>query len=154
MTVRVLALGNEMASDDGAALVAAGRHQAELGVEVHLLGRPGTGLLDWLDPEVPTVVLDVVRQPNLEAGEIVEMRLADVPDRASDLWPVSSHGLGLPQALQLARNLGRPLPEGLLVGIVGKHFGPGTELSPEVQRALPTLRGRLFQWSSSPPECR
>jgi len=49
---------------------------------------------------------------------------------------MSTHGLGLSEAITLARVLDR-LPHRLRVyGIEGRQFEPGTEVSPEVKLAV------------------
>ena len=136
--VRVIALGNPMASDDGAAMEAARRLPPRDGVEVVLAGRPGPGLLDLLDPSVPTVVLDVVRL-GVPVGSVVELPLSEVSTASVDGKPLSSHGLGVPQALAMAEALGRVLPPGLFVGLGARVFEPGTELSREVGLAVDDL---------------
>jgi hydrogenase maturation protease len=136
--VRVIALGNAMACDDGAALRAAERLADDPGVEVVLAGRPGPGLLELFDPAVPTVLVDVVRL-GCAAGNLVEMSIADVSAATIDGKPLSSHGLGVTQALRLAEALGRPLPRGIFVGIGGRRFDPGDALDPEVEAGVADL---------------
>jgi hydrogenase maturation protease len=56
---------------------------------------------------------------------------------------VSTHRLGLAEALELARALGR-LPSSIVVhGIEGARFGPGLPLSPEVASATVRLAETL-----------
>ncbi len=132
--VRVIALGSPMGSDDAAALRAAER-LGDRDVEVTLAGRPGAGLVDLFDASVPTVILDVVRR-GADPGAIVEVPLRRLAGAAVPGDGVSSHGLGLGDALRLAAALGRPIPEGVLLGIGGASFAPGETLSPEVERGL------------------
>jgi hydrogenase maturation protease len=136
--VRVIALGNPMASDDGAAMEAARRVAHRDGVEIVLAGRPGAGLLDLLDPSIATVLVDVIRL-GARAGSVVEMALADVPGATIDREPITSHGFGVAQALELAQVLDRPLPRGIFVGVGGRVFDPGTELSADVAGAVEDL---------------
>lgn len=135
--MRVIALGNAMASDDGAALAAAARLHADKtpGLDIRLAGRPGPGLLDLLDPTIPTLILDVVRR-GAAPGELIRIPLDQLAQAAAVDGALSSHGLGLGQAMQLAEQLGRPLPPGLFLGIGGERFSPGTALSPRVQAGL------------------
>jgi hydrogenase maturation protease len=133
----VIALGNDDAGDDGAALSAA-RTLAEEGVEVVLAGRPGIGLLDLLDPSARTVLLDVVRT-GAAPGTLVTLPLDALHAHAVARARVSSHDLGPGEALQLADALGRPLPEGIFVGIEGACFTPGAPLSPGVREGMAAL---------------
>lgn len=136
MTVRVIALGNRMAGDDGAALVVAERLAGEPDVDLRLAGRPGTGLLDLLDPAVPTLVLDVVRR-GAAPGALVELRLDELVRASVEGQSLSSHDLGVADAFRLAEALDRELPDGLFLGMGGETFDPGTELTPHVARRLP-----------------
>jgi len=136
--VRVIALGSEMARDDGAALAAAARLTPDPHVDVVLAGRPGAGLLDLLEPDVPTLVLDVVRQ-GATPGGVLRLRLEELATATLDGKPISSHGLGVAQAFRLAEALDRPLPRGLFLGIGGQSFEPGDEPTPEVARGVGDL---------------
>lgn len=142
--VRLIALGNDAAGDDAAALMAARRLRDERleGVEIVLAGRPGVGLLDLLDTTQQVVVVDVVRS-GCNPGHIHQMRLSDVVERAGTYEPVSSHDLGPADAFRLAEALGRPLPDGLFVGIEGLRFELGTALSPPVELAVDELVAAL-----------
>lgn len=125
--VRVIALGSALHRDDGVALVAA-KALDDSGLDVRLAGRPGPGLLDMLDPSVPTLVLDAVR--GVEPGTLVELTLDEVAREAA--VRTSSHGLGVAEALQLGFALGRALPRGRFIGLGGARFDPGEGLSPAV----------------------
>ena len=132
--MKVIALGSEMGGDDAAALIAA----RELDGDVILAGRPGPSLIDLFEPGVPIVLLDVVRRGAVP-GAIVEMELQELLRAGTSSGRASSHDLGPIEALRLAQALGRPLPEGRFVGLGGKDFRPGAELSPEVRASLPAF---------------
>lgn len=144
--MRLIALGNEAAGDDGAALAAvAGLEASRLaghGVEPRLVGRIGVGLLDLLEGDEPVVLVDVV-QSGAPAGTIHDLDLADAVERLRPAANVSSHGFGPTEVLELAATLGRVLPSGRLIGIEGKCFQVGSGLSPEVEAALPALRDAI-----------
>ena len=138
--VRVIALGSRTACDDEAGLLAAERMQSR--AEVVLAGRPGPGLLDLLEADRPTVLVDVIAA-GLPAGEVLEVPLSQLPDAAIAGRPVSSHGLGPGESLRLARTLGRSLPDGTFVGIQGECLQPGQGMSAPVTAALPRLVAAL-----------
>lgn len=141
-TVLVIALGNESASDDGAALRAvAGVQRAE----VILAGRPGPGLLDLLDAERQTILVDVVRS-GASPGAIFERPLAELVQATIAERQTSSHGFGPAETLRLGQALGRRLAPGVFVGIEGREFGPGTELSAPVAAKLDALRDTIQAW--------
>lgn len=134
--VRLIALGSRTACDDEAGLIAA--EQLEAAAEVLLAGRPGPGLVDLLDADRSTVIVDAI-QAGLPPGEVVSIPIRELPEAAVAGHPLTSHGLGPAEALRLARALGRPLPRGTFIGIQGAHHRPGQGLSPQVRRALPLL---------------
>ncbi len=138
--VRVIALGSPHGGDDEVALGFAGE-LALADVELVLAGRPGAGLVELLDTELPVVLLDVIRS-GAPAGTIVQLSLAELRERALAIEQVSSHGFGPAEALRLAAALGRPTPRGRFLGIEGANFELGAPLSPAVAAALPELRRR------------
>jgi hydrogenase maturation protease len=135
VSVRIVALGSPHAGDDAAALLA-----AEGLAGAVLAGRPGAGLLDLLEGDAPTVLVDVVRGP---AGRLVTCPLVELPEAVHVASPLSSHGFGAGEALRLARVLGRALPPGTFVGIGGERFGVGEAPSPAVTAALGALRDAI-----------
>ncbi|MGF1468991.1 MAG: hydrogenase maturation protease [Sandaracinaceae bacterium] len=130
-----IALGNPLARDDGAALAAAEALDGEPSVDVIRAGRPGPGLLELLEPPVPTLLLDVVRR-GVAPGSMVDLRLHALLSHAAPGLAVSSHGFGAASALRLGAALGRELPPGRFLGIGGADFAPGEGLSPDVARGL------------------
>ena len=62
----------------------------------------------------------------------------------SELFRVSTHRLGLAEALELARALGRLPPTVVVHGIEGARFEPGLPLSPEVATAAASLTQTLL----------
>ena len=135
--VTVIALGNEFAGDDGAAMRAA-REIGTQPADVVLAGRPGPGLVEMICTGAPVLLVDVIRSGR-EPGSIVTLALEDLRIRVVDGSQVSSHGLGPAQAVRLAHALGRELSPGFFVGIEGSEFAPGNELSVPVEKALPEL---------------
>ncbi len=127
--MKVIGLGNDWRGDDGAGPEAARR----LGGQV-LSGEP-VGLVEALDGADEVVLVDALssgrsrrNRARVRGGrEPLPVRLFGAP---------STHALGLAEAVELARSLGR-LPRRVLVyGIEGAGFGYGKGLSPEVERAV------------------
>lgn len=134
--VHIIVLGNESAGDDGAALAACGRLGA--GMQIVRAGRPGAALLDLLEPDVPTVLVDVTRGAGAP-GLITSVPLKDLPRVVFAQSQFSSHGLGPAEVLRLAEALDRTLPPGFFVGIEGERFEPGVGLSRSVEENLESL---------------
>lgn len=135
---RIVAMGNPDRGDDGAALAVAARFRDREGIRVILAGRPGPDLLDLLPTRERCLLLDVTwsRSP---PGTIHRIPLAHLDPHSLPDARLSSHGFGPGEVLALARALERPLPPGLFLGIEGRSYDVGQELSPEVQKALPRL---------------
>jgi hydrogenase maturation protease len=127
--MKVIGIGNRWRGDDGAGLEAAGR----LG-GVELEGEP-IRIVDALGDADEVVIVDAVSS-DAAPGAV------HVFDAGSEPLPVelfgspSTHALGLAEAIEIARSLGR-LPTRLRVyGIEGAQFGHGRGLSPEVEAAV------------------
>ena len=127
----VICIGNGMRGDDGAGLVAAERLRAR-GVPV-VVEQP-QNLIDAWEGIDDVIVVDTV-QSGAAPGTLHRVDAATSPLPA-DLQTASTHLLGLGEAIELARALGR-LPSRLSVlGIEGEAFGLGDPLSAEVDRAV------------------
>jgi hydrogenase maturation protease len=67
------------------------------------------------------------------------------PDARLDAHSGSStHGFGIAAVLDLAQSLGQSLPEIVLLGIEVETCGPGDEISPAVEAAMPELCERVL----------
>lgn len=124
----VIGFGNEWRSDDAVGLEVARR----LGGQT-LAGEP-IGLLDALDGEDEVVLVDAVFS-GAPAGTVHEFDASSEPLPATLFGASSTHALGLAEAVELARSLGR-LPRRVLVyGVEGRSFAFGKGLSREVAAA-------------------
>jgi len=137
MKTLVIGVGNPVRGDDGLGLEAARRLAALRvpGCVVVEASGDAWGLLEaWEDAE-HVIVVDAARGTGTP-GDV--RRIDAVRERVpAALAPASAHGLGVPDAVELARALGR-LPRSLVVYVVeGRDFGLGSELSAEVEAALP-----------------
>jgi hydrogenase maturation protease len=142
--VLVVGVGNRYRRDDGAGLAAAARLAEAARAPVALLDEigDGTDLLDvWRDADT-VIVLDAMHS-GAAPGTIRRLD-AGTEDGAADVAAMlgggraggSTHGLGVAEAVALARTLGR-LPRRLvIIGIEGARFDAGLDLSPQVARGL------------------
>lgn len=146
--VRVIGFGNPDAGDDAAGILALSRVREALeavpGVEVVPRAAPlaAVHLLEGADA---VVVVDAVRAPGggTPVGTIV--RVEGGPDGlpAGIRSSLSSHGLGVAEAVALAAAIG-PAPRVVVLGVVAAEGGASAAvaargLSEAVERAIPDL---------------
>jgi hydrogenase maturation protease len=100
---------------------------------------------DLLEGDGATILLDAVAGP--AAGEVIDLPLASLVDaEAMEINPASTHALPPLVTLGIAARLRGSLPEGRFLGIAGRSYGIGSELSPEVRAAVPGCAARLDHW--------
>jgi hydrogenase maturation protease len=147
--IRVVGIGGPV-GDDRAGLEAAARLAGNRpdGVEVILAERPGAGLLELFDPADAVVLIDAVRSGACP-GTLHDLELREVP--ASSLRSLSSHGIGVAEALALGAALGRLPARGRLIGVEAglTPGGVGVSLSPAVEQALAAVIERVCAWAHS-----
>jgi hydrogenase maturation protease len=158
--VRVIGVGSPF-GDDALGLAAARRLaiQAPAGVEVVAADRPGERLLDLFDGCAAVIVIDAAWRPAADSsratGTVHELDLADAAAASSQ--PLSSHGLGVAQAIALAGVLGRLPPRGRFLAVEIDPVPEGIDrLSPAAEGALQRLWARVEHWlgvycADSPP---
>jgi hydrogenase maturation protease len=146
----VIGVGNPEAGDDGAGRLVA-RRLRELcsrvpgaGIVVRECTGEATALMEAWAGFGDVVLVDACRGAG-EPGSLHSFGAHDL-GRLASLRPLqggSTHGLGVPAAIALARALGC-LPRGLLVyAIEGRRFAAGEPPSAEVERAAHALAARL-----------
>jgi hydrogenase maturation protease len=136
----VIGVGNSWRGDDGAGLAVARR--------VGGLEHEGDcmTLLDAWEPGDDVTIVDAASS-GARAGTIHRLDPLAQP-LPTGLLSSSTHAFGVPDAVELARALGR-LPHALRVyGIEGENFEAGTRLSAAVERAVRELSGELRRTSS------
>ncbi len=144
MNVGVFGLGSVLMSDDGVGPSVVHRLAAACdfppGVELLDLGTPGPHLHPHFENRDAVILIDTVRAD----GEAGEVRLYRRHDLAAGGGPrVGPHDPGLGEALATLEVLGQA-PEFLLIGVIPARLEAGTELSPEVERALPAIEGQVL----------
>ena len=136
----VIGCGNPGRSDDGAGILVAQRLR-ELGLDARVYTGESLGLIDLWEPADEVILVDAV-VTGAPAGTIHvwDSRRVALDSKAS----ASTHGLGLAEAIELARCLNR-LPSYLQVyGIEGHCFALGTSVSIETQRAVEEVVRRII----------
>lgn len=142
MKVCVVGVGNAWRRDDAVGLVVARRLAAELPADVAVLECEGEplGLLDAWEGADVVLVVDAVCS-GAEPGTV--HRLNGEAPLPPALFRGSTHALGLAEAVELGRALGR-LPVRLaLYGVEGERFEAGEGLSRVVERAAERVAGEL-----------
>lgn len=143
--ILVVGIGNDYRGDDGAGLQVA-RRIRRTGLEditVRESGGDLTSLPDSWSGFGSVFLIDVV-QSGSPAGTLLRFDASAESLPAVFVCHVSSHGISLADAVELARAL-QELPEHLIVyGIEGKTFDMGADLSPEVVRAVGEAAGRIL----------
>lgn len=133
--IHIIGVGNPDRGDDGVgpAVVRQLRAQALTGMRVSELSGEATELLQAWQGADEAIVIDAVAA-DYPAGTILRF---DVSARPIPLpFPsASTHGLGVAEAIELARALGSLPPQLIIIGIVGQDYTLGAGLSPEVAQA-------------------
>jgi len=141
--MRIIGCGNRARGDDAAGVLVAER-LLELGVEADIHTGEALALVEAWEGAEEVIVVDAVVS-GAPAGTIHDWDSRDcrqsLPVASS---PASTHGLGVAEAIELSRSLGR-LPQSLRVyGIEGRRFDLGASLSPELRAVLEEVVQRIL----------
>jgi len=131
--VIVIGIGNPWRRDDGSGLAVARLLAGTPGVEV--LEREGepASLIDAWDGAEALWLVDAVSSGSA-AGTVLRIDAAE-QELPTELFRASTHHLGLAEAVELARALGRLPARTVFYGIEGASFDAGEGLSAEVAAA-------------------
>jgi hydrogenase maturation protease len=136
MSTLFVGIGNRYRRDDGAALVLADRLRA--------LDLEGLTVTEATDDVIRLVDLWQAHDHAIVADAVVTGEELGTLHRRSPLecplprhwFGVSSHQLGIVEAIELGRAMKRLPPRMTFLGIEARDFGPGERLTPEVERSL------------------
>jgi hydrogenase maturation protease len=144
---RLIGTGHALRGDDAAGLLVARR----LGGITH--EGEGTALLDLWEGCDAVVLVDTVRS-GVPPGTIRRFDASTEPLPAESRF-ASTHAIGVAEAIELARSLGR-LPRTVIVyGVEGAGFAAGAALSAAVRASLEALTEAVreelvgYRWTSS-----
>jgi len=143
--VVVIGVGNALRGDDAAGLAVADRVRAHAGdgVDVRVCEEEPSRLIDAFGDAEIAFVIDAVAT-GAPAGTMHRFDASTGPIPSSELRS-STHALGIGEALELARALGR-LPQTTLVfGVEGAEFTAGAPLSPAVAEGVSRTAATLLQ---------
>lgn len=113
--ILVLALGNDIMGDDGAALEAADLLEKEFAGEIDIFKVSSAGfmLLDILEGYEKVLILDTILAAT-EPGNFRELTLSELSGRLSE----SPHYAGLPEVINLAEKLGIKFPDEIKIFVI------------------------------------
>ena len=144
--VAVVALGSVLRRDDGVGPTVVRRLRARYSlpaeVEALDLGTPGPLLHCHLENRVALVLIDTVRADD-EPGKLRCYRGEDLASPTAAGPRTGPHDPGLAEALATLDLLGQR-PQVLLIGVIPSSLEAGTELSAEVEAALPEVERRIL----------
>jgi hydrogenase maturation protease len=142
--VVVIGVGNPLRGDDGAGPAVAARLRGRVppGVELRVLAGDSAELIEAWAGRRLALIADAVRS-GAAPGTVHRIEAAD--GELPGLQPGSStHGLGLAEALALARVLGRMPGAVVVFGIEGECFEQGREPGPAVLRGVEQAARRIL----------
>ncbi|HEY6963031.1 MAG TPA: hydrogenase maturation protease [Gaiellaceae bacterium] len=130
MTVTVVGVGNAFRGDDAVGLEVVRLLDGVRTIECE--GEP-ISLLDAWDGCERVILVDAM-QSGAQPGTIRRIAVSDEP-LPPELQRPSTHLLGVAEAVELARALGRLPPEVVVYAIEGERFDAGAALTPAVAAA-------------------
>jgi hydrogenase maturation protease len=140
----VIGIGNALRQDDSVGRIIARRIQRRRpAFRVVEHSGEASSLMELWRGAGTVFVVDCVRS-GFAAGTIrrFDATRKPLPGR---IFPISTHGFGLLEAVELARAL-KQLPKRLIIyGIEGTAYGNGGNLSPAVAKAVPQAARRVLE---------
>jgi hydrogenase maturation protease len=140
----VLGIGNAWQGDDAAGLIVAQRLLEHVldGVEVRELEGEPVSIVEAIDGAGEAFLVDAVRS-GAQPGTVHRIDASDEPVPAT-LSAASTHTLGVGEAIELARSLGRLPSRVVLYGIEAESLAAGEGLTPAVARAVDEVVERVL----------
>jgi len=136
----ILGVGNLLLKDEGIGVHVARELQKKIlpaEVEVCDGGVAGIGLLDFFREASKLLLIDAAEM-SLKPGTVVRFTPENVKDLSGGV-KFSTHDVGLMEVLNLAKALRRCPEDVIIIGIQPKEISWGTNLSPEVEAAIPQV---------------
>jgi hydrogenase maturation protease len=139
----VIGIGNPDRGDDDAGRAVTQRLRGALPADVEIVVHDGetAGLVALLDGVAAAFLVDACAS-GVPAGTVRRYDVAEEPLPVAS-FGLSSHGLGLAEAIELARALGQLPPSCVVYAIEGESFAIGAPLSPKVAAAVAGVATRV-----------
>jgi hydrogenase maturation protease len=134
--IRIIGLGNRLRGDDAVGILAASRIRERVGSHVDVIEAESAGvdLLELMAGAQAVFLIDAVCSG--QTPGTIQRFDASAGPITPELFPRSTHAIGVGEALELARTLG-VLPNKVIVyGIEAGDTGMGHPLSPQVDGAV------------------
>ena len=145
-SILIIGVGNAYRSDDAVGLVVVQRLREDMHLQTKQVtireeSGEGTALLEaWKEAEA-VILIDAVRS-GVAPGTVHRF---DVGRQAlpAVFSSASTHSFGLAEVIEMARALQQLPAHCVVVGIEGKNFAAGMELSPAVEQAIDSVVERI-----------
>ena len=128
----IIGIGNRYRSDDAFGCLVVEELKTQMPPEIDCIEHDGdaAGLIDCWQEAGRVIIIDAVSSGR-EPGTIFQFDLMKetLPE---EFHLYSTHAFGIPQAVEMARVLGKLPYELTFLGVEGEWFGAGSELSPQV----------------------
>ncbi len=137
--ILVIGIGNEYRSDDrvGLVIIRALKEKNPPGTKIIENDGDGLNLMDTWKVARVVILVDAVSSTS-EPGTIFRYN-ALTEQIPTQLSFHSTHAFSIAEAIELGKTLHQLPPNLLLFGIEGKNFASGTNISPEVENAIPKV---------------
>ena len=139
----IIGVGNQSRGDDGAGLLVAQGLRALRIPSADVMESDGdaSDLMEAWQTARSVFVIDAARS-NSAPGTVFRFDAQNGPINVR-MGSRSTHDLGLPEAIELARALGYLPPRCVLYAIEGQDFALGAPMSPPVERACQEVVARV-----------
>ena len=143
--VRIIGLGNGLRGDDAVGLLVARRLRQEVNDRIEVIEgeMAGVDLIELMRDARVAILIDAARSG--QAPGMIHRLDASRTPIGPQIFPCSSHGLGMVDALELARVMGTIPATVIVYGVEVGNMETGQALSPSVAKVLDEVVNRIVQ---------
>jgi len=144
MRVQIIFLGNILYSDDKIGIIIGSKLKDKLqnlGCNVEILESIGYTLIDYLEGYDIAIIVDSIKTNKHPVGSVLLFEDEDFKSA-----PTSPHYAGLPEALEIMRELGIKIPKTYIIAIEVKDpYTVSNDISSELKTKLNYVVSRVFE---------